>query len=172
MPGRGGRAVSMRAESADCPRDKGLAIRFGRTAPFKCRRCGFEFQKAKANKYNAKKAPGDGDKTFDSRLEVRYLRHLELRQAAGEIHSIRWKPRIEVDTDIFYKPEVTYYDIGMATDVTADAKGGATKGGRFPTICKLWRNHMDHPLHVVEQSARGLFKTTRKILPRGKERTP
>lgn len=160
--------MGVQAQSADCPRDKGFSIRFG-TGLFKCRVCGFEFKKNKGNKYGAKKST-DGTESFDSALEVRYLRHLRLRQAVGQISNIRWKPTYEVDTGVFYKPEVTYFDHALGTDITADAKGGATKGGRFPTICKLWKNHMDHPLHVVEQDKEdrrtGAWKTTRKVLPR------
>jgi hypothetical protein len=165
--------MSMRAESADCPKDKGVALRFSRSAPFKCRRCGHEFTKPKANKYNAKKPPPQGDKKFDSLAEARYLMFLQLRQKVGEIMRIRWKPKYEVAEDVPYTPEATFYDIALASDISADVKAGPTKKGRFPTICRLWRTRMDHPLIVVEsERGTGRWKTTRTITPKRKDPNP
>ncbi len=154
-------------KSEKCPKDGGLALALGASKEFRCRQCGHVFKAGRGNKYGAKKSALDGA-TFDSNAERRFLTtYLALRLKAKEIHSMHWKPRIEIETGIFYVPEVTYFDLKLGTKLAVDVKGSATKGGRFPTVKKIWRNHMDYPLHVVEFDPRsGRWLTKEKILPR------
>lgn len=153
-------------KQADCPNCRGLAIGQAK-GPMKCRRCGHEFTAKRGNKYHAEKCT-QGSTVYDSRVEMRYLTEtLAWRLKVGEISDLVIKPRLELEPGLYYKPEAQYFDKGMATKVTVDVKGSGTKGGRFPTIVIIWRNHMDHPLHVVEYDyRRKSFVTTRKILPR------
>lgn len=143
-----------------------MALGQGR-GPYKCRRCGHAFTPKRGNKHHAQKVKVS-DTTYDSRAEYKYLTvDLALRLKAGEIAELKIKPHYELEPGIKYKPEATYFDKALGSKVTVEVKGASTKGGRFPTIVHIWRNHMDHPLHVVEYDyRRKVFVTTRKILPR------
>lgn len=153
-------------KSTKCPKDGGLALAQGKQ-DFKCRKCGHVFKGGRGNKYGAQKSELDGA-TFESNAERRYLTtYLALRLKAKEISNLEWKPRLEIEPGIFYVPEAVYFDKTLGTKLAVDVKGKATKGGRFPTVKKIWRNHMDFPLHVVEWGGRaGRWMTTEKILPR------
>jgi len=143
-----------------------MALGQGR-GPFKCRRCGHEFTPKRGNKHHAERSEVGGT-VFDSKAERRYLtENLAWRLRAKEIANLRIKPRYELEPGIHYRPEATYDDLALGHPVTVEVKGASTKGGRFPTIVHIWRNHMDHPLHVVEYDyRRKMFHTTRKIIPR------
>lgn len=149
-----------------CPKDGALALAQGKS-DFKCRKCGHIFKPKKGNKYNAQRSELDGA-TFESNDERRFLTsYLALRLKAKEIKRMEWKPRLEIEPGIFYRPECTYFDVLLGTMLAVDVKGGGTKGGRFPTVKTIWRNHMDYPLHVVEFDPRsGRWLTTEKVLPR------
>lgn len=153
-------------KESKCPKCGGMAIGQGRGA-FKCRRCAHEFRGTRGNKYGAK-ASKAGDATFESKEERTYFfQNLMLRLKAGQIKDLKWKPRLELEPGLFYRPEAVFYDLAMATMLAVDVKGGATKGGRFPTVKIVWRNNMDYPLHVVERDPRtDRWLTTEKILPR------
>lgn len=153
-------------KSDKCPKCGGLAI--AQKAEFKCRKCDHVFKAPKGNKYNAQKSVLDGA-TFESNDERRFLtQYLALRLKAKEISNLEWKPRIEIEQGIHYRPEAVYFDKNLGTKLAVDVKGGGTKGGRFPTVKKIWRNHMDYPLHVMEWGGRsGRWLTTEKIHPRG-----
>jgi hypothetical protein len=165
----GCRLVKFKQEA--CPNCRGWAIGQGK-GPFKCRKCGHVFTPKRGNKYHAEKSTV-GSTVFDSKAEKRYLTEdLAWRLKAGEITNLVIKPRYELEPGIHYKPEATYLDVALGHPVTVEVKGSSTKGGRFPTIVNIWRNHMDHPLHIVEYDYRGKrFVTTRKIMPRGKGAT-
>ncbi len=156
-------------KSDKCPKCGGLALAQGKSE-FKCRKCDNVFKAAKGNKYNAQKSEIDGA-TFESKLEkIFHATFIVLRVKAAEITGVNWKPRLEIERGIFYRPECTYFDKALGTHIAVDVKGGATKGGRFPTVKKIWRNHMGYPLLVMEYNARsGRWITTEKIYPRKME---
>ncbi len=161
--------MSLKAKSVACPKDSGLSIAFG-SGDFRCTACGFSFPAKKTNKYNAKKSTVDGI-VYDSNDEKSFiLTYLVLRQVAGEVKDIRIKPKYTLEEGVAYRPEVTYWDVALATDITVDVKSPATLStGRFPTVKRIWRNHMDHPLHIVmrDRKAKTWF-TKQKINPRRK----
>lgn len=152
-----------------CPKCGGLALGQGR-GPLKCRKCSHIFKGTGKNKFNAERSQVDGA-TFESRAEKYFLGdYLAIRLKAGEVRNVEWKPRLEIEAGIFYRPEAVYYDKTLGHKLAVDVKGGATKGGRFPTVKKIWRNHMDYPLHVMERDGRtGRWATTEKILPRNRK---
>ena len=152
-------------KTGDCPKCHGMALGQGR-GPLKCRKCGHTFKGSGKNKFNAERSQIEGA-SFESKEERIFLtQYLTLRLKAKEVSGIEWKPRIEIEPGIHYRPEAVYLDKILGHKVAVDVKGGATKGGRFPTVKKIWRNHMDYPLHVMERSARGRWAVTEKILPR------
>lgn len=153
-------------KSEKCPKDGGLALAQGKS-DFKCRKCGHVFRPKKGNKYNAQKSEIDGA-TFESKAEKIFLNtYIALRLKAAEISRVNWKPRLEIEQGIFYVPECTFFDKILVSHLAVDVKGGATKGGRFPTVKKIWRNHMGYPLFVMEYDGRtGRWLTTEKIYPR------
>jgi hypothetical protein len=153
-------------KAAKCPDCGGLGIGQGRGV-FKCRKCGHSFRLTGANKYNAQRSKAD-DATFESKEErIYFFQNLMLRRQAGQIKELAWKPRLEIEPGLFYRPEAVFFDVNLGHKVAVDVKGGATKGGRFPTVKIVWRNHMDYPLHVVERDPRtDRWLVTEKILPR------
>lgn len=117
------------------------------------------------NKYGARVTYVDGIR-MGSRLEADYFRHLQLLEKAGEIRDLEDHPRYELSCPgDCYVADATFVEVATGLRVTVDAKGGATKGGRFPGVCVRWRWYMDHPLVVVERRGQG-FVETKRILPK------
>lgn len=105
---------------------------------------------------------------FDSKLEADYARYLKLLEMAGEIKDLQLKPPgIEILPSLRYKPDFQFTEVKTGLRVVVDTKGGATKGGRFPTICKLWRLFMQgQVLRVVERRGQlNDFVITKEIKP-------
>ncbi len=119
----------------------------------------------RGNKYGARVTYVDGIR-MGSVLEADYYRHLQLLEKAGEIRDLQDHPRYELSCPgDGYVADATYVEVATGLRITADAKGGATKGGRFPGVCVRWRYWMDHPLVVVERRGSG-FVETKRILPK------
>lgn len=102
---------------------------------------------------------------FGSALEAAYFVELQRRERAGQIRGLRHHPRYVLLPDLHFVADATFVETATGLRLTADAKGGATKGGRFPAVCAVWRWMVDHPLVVVERG-RGGFVETKRILPR------
>lgn len=117
------------------------------------------------SKHNARATYRDGIR-FGSELEADYFSELQWRQRAGEIRDLQDHPRYELSCPgDAYTADATYVEVATGLRITADAKGGATKGGRFPGVCVRWRYYLDHPLIVVERRHGG-FVETKRILPK------
>ncbi|MEO7958426.1 MAG: hypothetical protein ABIW76_17220 [Fibrobacteria bacterium] len=161
--------MKLQAKSGTCPKDRGLAVAFGK-GDFRCTVCDHTFPAKRGNKFGAVSSVVAGVK-FDSNDEKSFiLVYLALRETAGEVRDIVVKPKYIIEPGVSYVPEVTYFDIAEGTRITVDVKGKATRSnGRFPTIKRIWKNHMDHPLHVVERDENGRWVTKQKITPRQKD---
>jgi hypothetical protein len=116
------------------------------------------------NKYGARATYVDG-RRMGSQLEADYFRHLQLLARAGVIRDLVDHPRYELLPGMHYVADAAFTEVGTGLRITADAKGAATQGGRFPSVCHAWRAMMDHPLIVVERG-RGGFVETKRVLPK------
>ena len=116
------------------------------------------------NKYGARVTYVDG-RRMGSQLEADYFRHLQSLEAQGLIRDLQDHPRYELVPGMHYVADATFVVVAMGLRITADAKGAATKGGRFPSVCRVWKAMMDHPLVVVERRGRD-FIETKRVLPK------
>ena len=108
------------------------------------------------HKYNARKVCIDGH-VFQSQLEADYYNALKM----ARVKSLRVHPSIELVAGIRFKPDFYFTEDGR--DIYVDTKSDATKAGRFPTICKLWREFGPGTLRVVYRGPRGTFLVKREI---------
>jgi hypothetical protein len=108
------------------------------------------------HKYNARKVCIDGH-VFQSQLEADYYSHV--LPAFGK--NLQVHPSIELVAGIRYKPDFAYPDGGRM--IYVDTKSDATGAGRFPTICKLWREFGPGVLRVIYRGPRGTFITKKEI---------
>lgn len=108
------------------------------------------------NKFHARKVCIDGH-VFQSQLEADYYRMiLPLKGSRLQVH-----PSVELVAGIRYKPDFAFPDGGRM--IYVDTKSDATGAGRFPTICKLWREFGPGVLRVVYRGPRGTFITKKEI---------
>lgn len=109
--------------------------------------------------------------TFDSGLELKRYGDLKLLQQAGKIRGLEVHPQVYLDVNgerIGYKPDFAYFDVKVGAKLYEECKGGATQGGRWPTIMKLWRAVGPGRLDVLIGTKRG-YRKVREITPRGRE---
>lgn len=121
---------------------------------------------ARRTKYNAKPTVLNG-RRYDSQAEADYRAHLALLEAAGEVSDIVEQPRLELEPNIFFKPDFALTETHRSLRVWIDVKGVMTP--RFNLICKLWALHGPGPLRIVKrQGRRSGWVTVREILPKAR----
>lgn len=133
----------------------------------------------RSNKYNAKKSHAlSSPRLFDSKAEADFRDVLAAREKVGEICEIVEQPVINLDSEIKYKPDFSYWELKLADpqcfeplvdyektrQVWVDVKGVETD--RFRLIKKLWRYHGPGPLEIVKRKGRNSpFLVTQSIMP-------
>lgn len=116
----------------------------------------------RGNKHHARRVVLDGH-VFQSQLEADY--YVYAKAVYGR--TLKVHPSVELVAGIRYKPDFSFVEAGRL--VFVETKSDSTKGERFPTVKKLWREFGPGTLRIVYRGPRGTFLVKHEIHSRRAE---
>ncbi len=102
--------------------------------------------------------------TYDSRAEMRYAQHLDMRKRgeSADMVEIVEQPRVFLSEDVSYRPDFFVVPVA-AQPYYIDVKGMQTQ--KFKRDKKAWARHGWLPLHIVKEKSAGRFETVEIVYP-------